>query len=285
MSNRRIIIMGNMGRPDVKEQIAALDTWFAGRAEVAWVGSTKDRPPDLTDVHLCVVFGGDGTLLAAARALAGSSVPLLGVNMGKLGFLAEFNVEHFQRHFEDILAGRVEPTERMMLQVQVESRRGKGFTSPAANDVAICAGQPFRMIQLNLIEADRAIVHYHGDGLIVSTPTGSTAYNMSAGGPIMEPTLQAIVITPIAPHSLTLRSIAIRPDRQIKILAERVNTGSAVIIDGQINTGLYEGDAVCIRRAERDVKIIPHPGRTFFGTLTSKLHWGTSPHQNIQPRQ
>jgi NAD+ kinase len=284
MPSPRIIIMGHLSREGVPQQIEQLRDWFSRRVEVAWIGSTHDQPPPLEGAVLCVVFGGDGTILAAARALVGRNLPLLGVNMGKLGFLAEFNVEHLQKHFDDILAGKVQPTRHMLLQMCVRSSQGKPFSSPVANDVAISAGPPFRMIHLMLSQGGRPIVQYHGDGLIVSTPTGSTAYNMSAGGPIMEPTLEAIALTPIAPHSLTIRPIVVRSDRLLNIAAVKVNPGTMAIVDGQLSAPLCEGDQVTISRLEQDLLIVPHPGRTFFQTLTGKLQWGRSPHESPDAR-
>jgi len=278
MAAKRIIILGNFSKPGVADQIEALRTWFGERAEVLSVGPS-DRPISQADqADLCIVFGGDGTLLWAARALAGADVPLMGVNMGKLGFLAEYNVEHMQRHFEAILAGEIPAAERMMLDVRVSNCREHHFESLAANDVAVLAGAPFRLIDLGVARQDEGIARYLGDGLVISTPTGSTGYNMSAGGPIMEPTLEALAITPVAPHSLSIRPIVVGTDKPIRITAKRVNVGSAVIIDGQISGELCDGDVVEVRRAGYRMRVFPHPGRSFFRTLTTKLQWGQSPH-------
>ncbi len=279
MPPQRVLIVGNMQKPGVAEQIEALRPWFAERVEVAAVASARDLLPAAgAGADLCVAFGGDGTLLAAARMLAGTGVPLLGVNMGKLGFLAEFSVEHMQKHLDDILAGKIRPTERLMLDVAVADCAHHELRSPAANDVAISAGQPFRMIDLNVACGDDRIARYLGDGLVVAAPSGSTGYTMSAGGPILEPTLDALAITPVAPHTLSMRPIVVRSDVPVRITATRVNPGTAVIIDGQISSGLCDGDTVVVRRAERGAFIVPHPGRRFFTTLADKLQWGLSPH-------
>lgn len=279
MASKRIVILGNMSKPGVADRIEALRPWFQARVEVLAVLPVGEPvPPDASSADLCVVFGGDGTLLAASRALYRTGVPLLGVNMGKLGFLADFSVEHMQKHFAEILQGKVAPTERMMLEVRVVDCKHHCFRSPAANDVAIAAGSPFRMIDLKVTRGGRQIARYVGDGLVVATPTGSTGYNMSAGGPIIEPMLEAVVITPVAPHSLSLRPIVVRSDEAICITASRVNPGTTVIIDGQVSANLCDGDTVEIRRADMPVRIIPHPGRCFFETLTRKLQWGRSPH-------
>jgi len=279
MAGKNVLILGNMAKAGVPEQIDSLRGWFDDRVRIVAVRSARDPlPTDCREADLCIVFGGDGTLLAAARALAGSDVPLLGVNMGKLGFLAEFTVEHMQKHLDAILTGPARPTERMMLDVSILRDGATAFASPAANDVAVSAGEPFRMIDLHVTRDGDRIARYRGDGLIVATPTGSTGYNMSAGGPILEPTLDAVAITPIAPHSLSLRPITVGIDRPIRVLAKIVNAGTAVIVDGQVRAALGENDVLEIRRAARPMRIVPHPGRAFFQTLADKLQWGRSPH-------
>ena len=276
---KSVIILGNMAKPLVSEKIAELRGWFERRCRIAAVcAADAPLPAEAAGADLCVVLGGDGTLLAAARLLADAGVPLMGVNMGKLGFLAEFNIEHMQKHFDDVLAGAVKPVDRMMLDVSV-TRDGKTvFGSPAANDVVISAGAPFRMIDLHVAGDGKQIAQYLGDGLLIATPTGSTGYNMSAGGPIMEPALDAMTITPIAPHSLTLRPIVVGSDRRIEVRAGHVNSGTAIIIDGQVTAGLSDGDMIVVGKAARGARIIPHPGRSFFQTLSHKLKWGISPH-------
>ncbi|MDY6913190.1 MAG: NAD(+)/NADH kinase [Planctomycetota bacterium] len=279
MARKKILIFANFDKPGMAEQVEALRPWLEKHVEVLAVQPAgSPAGAEASGADLCVVLGGDGTLLAAARILAEMAVPLLGVNMGKLGFLAEFNIEHMKKHFGDILAGRIQPTERMMLQVSLTGCKRHSFRSPAANDVAIAAGQPFRMIDLHVAQGGEHIAQYLGDGVVISTPTGSTGYNMSAGGPIMAPMLDAITITPIAPHSLSMRPIVVRTDRPIRVTAARLNEGSAVIIDGQISTGLCDGDVLEVGRASTPMRIFPHPGRAFFDTLTTKLQWGRSPH-------
>ncbi len=281
MPRKKVLILGNMDKPGVSEQIETLRPFFARRVDLLAVSPAMgDLPVGADSADLCVVFGGDGTLLSAVRMLAGTSVALLGVNMGKLGFLAEFNVEHLQKHFDDILDGKILPTERMMLDVCVRSCDEESFCSPVANDIAIAAGAPFRMIDLHVTQNGRHIARYLGDGLILATPTGSTGYNMSAGGPIIEPTLDALAITPVAPHTLSLRPIVVQLAEPIEIVAAGVNEGTSVLIDGQVRHKLCAGNVVEVRRSPLPARVVPHPGRTFFETLASKLHWGHSPHHH-----
>jgi len=282
MAYTRVIILGNMTKAGVPETIEALKPWFERLVTVLGVlPADRAGPDDVRPADLCMVFGGDGTLLQAARNVAAAGVPLLGVNMGKLGFLAEFTVDVLQNHLEAILAGQVAPTERMMLEMTLRRGDADHFQATALNDVVIQAGEPFRMIDLDVSQDGGTISRYLGDGLAICTPTGSTAYNLSVGGPILEPTLDAIVITPFAPHTLALRPIVVRSHNAIHITATRVNAGSAVIIDGQATMGLADGDTVCVRRSETVARIIPCPGRTFFETLSSKLQWGQSPHHSV----
>jgi NAD+ kinase len=279
VSKKAIIILGHMTKPDVPQQIDELRPWFEQRVEVLGVQRADEACVDACpQADFAVVFGGDGTILHAARNLAQANVPLIGVNMGKLGFLAEFTVAELKEHFETILAGKVEPTTRMLLDVSVTTCEKPSFRSIAVNDVAIQAGAPFRMIDLNVEQDGGTISRYLGDGLVISTPTGSTAHNLSIGGPILEPTLDAVVITPLAPHTLALRPIVVRSDKTIRITAVKVNEGTTVIADGQATTALCEGATVDVRRSDITIETIPCPGRDVFRTLTNKLQWGLSPH-------
>ncbi len=278
MSDTTILILGNTAKRGVAEQIEALLPWFKARCGVNVIATDcLSLPPEARSAALAIVLGGDGTMLWAARLLAGHDIPMIGVNMGKLGFLAEYDVAHMQKHFDDLVAGRLAPSRRIMLEARVIGPGSEGFSSPAVNDVVVSAGQPFRMIELSLEQGSSYIAGYRGDGLVIATPTGSTAYNMSVGGSIMDPALEAIAITPIAPHSLTIRPIVVRPDETIRVTAVKVNAGSAVIIDGQVSSHLNPGQVIEVRKAPYCLKLIPHPGRAFYQTLSDKLQWGQNP--------
>ncbi len=277
--SKKVLIVGNFSKEGVAEQIETLRGWLESRCILTAVVGVHDELDEKTRrADLCLVFGGDGTLLSAARSLAGTKTAMMGVNMGKLGFLAEFSVEDFKSHLDAVLAGRIEPAERMMLEVRLETDGRDAFTSPAANDVAICAGPPFRMIDLHVAQAGANVAQYLGDGLVIATPTGSTGYNLSTHGPILDPTLDAVTITPIAPHTLTMRPIVVRSDKPVEILAQKVNAGSQMLIDGQVTRPLSDGDVVRVSRAQTPMLLISHPQRGFFRTLCEKLSWGRSPH-------
>ena len=278
MPDKRILIIVNRDKAGASEQIETLRPFFTELAEVVGVVDVLGDE-DLTDVQadLCIVFGGDGTLLATARRLAPSGIAMMGVNMGKLGFLADFSVEQMTEHLDAVLAGKVRPIERMMLQAVVSGGK-EAFSSLAANDVAIAAGEPFRMIELCVSCGEDRIATFMGDGVIVATPTGSTGYSLSAGGPILEPATEAMVITPVAPHTLSMRPIVVGADAAIRITADRLNPGTTLFVDGQVSTPIQAGLTVEIRRADCAAKIISNPDGTFFRTLIDKLHWARSPH-------
>ena len=235
-----------------------------------------------------MVLGGDGTILSAARAVARRPMPLVGVNLGKLGFLAEYTVGDLKTHLNHLLAGEVQAVERIMLDVSVGSPGRRAFHCQAVNDVTLAAGPPFRMIDLlvdvetptHSADGPRSMWRYRGDGIVVATPTGWTGYNLSAGGPILEPQLEAIVVAPLAPHSLSLRPVVLRAEAAVCITATRVNRGSALIVDGQISRPFRTGDRVEVRRSHAVMKLVPHPGRSFFQMLADKLQWGKSPHHD-----
>ncbi|MCP4376726.1 MAG: NAD(+)/NADH kinase [bacterium] len=278
MSDKKILILANYSKTGVSDQVDILKPWVQQRAEVvATLAVDQLATQELPQADLCIVLGGDGTLLAAARALAHTNTPLLGVNMGKLGFLAEFNIEQMREHFDDVLTGKISPTKRIMFEVSVHQNGKETFCSPVANEVAVAAGKPFRMIDLEVSRGGEKIAKYLGDGVVIATPTGSTGYNMSIGGPIIEPTLDAIVISPLAAHTLSMRPILVQGDKPIVVQAVKVNEGTSVMIDGQLTCELTDGDIIEIHRAEYFTQIIPHPAYGFFRTLTTKLKWGHIP--------
>ena len=255
---KNILIVANLTKNNVADHLQRVRPWLEQRAHIAAVIDVAGRDTGhIPPADLCMTFGGDGTLLTAARMVAERGMPIMGVNLGKLGFLVDFNIEHMQLHLDDILAGNMQYTERMMLQVRVGEGHG-AFT--------------------HVGHGEQQVASYLGDGVVVSTPTGSTAYSLSLGGPILEPTLQAILITPIAPHTLSMRPIVVPADASLCIIAKRVNPGSTMVIDGQISHALVDNECLHIHRAMHSAKIVSHPGRWFYRRLTDKLQWGQGPH-------
>lgn len=273
-----MVVFGDPNKARVTEEIERFCSFVTGKARItARCGLDKCNPNVLKDADFAVVFGGDGTIILAARQLCYSSVAVIGVNLGKLGFIAEFGVEELKECFDDIISGRAGVEKRLMLNCRVSSDGKEKFSSIAVNDVFISAGDPFRAIELKILVDGQSIAGCMSDGVIIATPTGSTAYNLSAGGPILSSRLQAMTVTPICPHSLSFRPIVINADSKVEVWGQRVNKGTTVSIDGQISLGLETGDMVSVERAEVDFKIVNNPLRTQWDTLATKLRWAEKP--------
>ncbi|MHC4799713.1 MAG: NAD(+)/NADH kinase, partial [Planctomycetota bacterium] len=231
----------------------------------------------LKDADFAVVFGGDGTIIAAARQLSQCNVPVIGVNLGKLGFLAEFSVEELKEFFERIIKGKVVVEKRMMLNCGIFRNGAEKFSSAAINDVFVTSGPPFRMVELRISVDGQPLAGCVSDGLVICTPTGSTAYSLSAGGPILGGKMEAMVVTPICPHSLSFRPIVINADSKVEVFGIRVNEGTTVSIDGQISCKLSIDDVVRVERHKGDFLVVNNPLRTQWDTLATKLSWAEKP--------
>jgi NAD+ kinase len=225
-------------------------------------------------VDLLVVLGGDGTLLSAVRALDGCEVPVLGVNLGRLGFLTEIALDELYPTLERVLAGEVLTEPRTMLTCGVERGGRAVATYRVLNDVVLNNGALARISDYTVRVDGRRVSTYRSDGFIVATPTGSTAYNLSAGGPIVSPALPALVLTPICPHTLTHRPILVPDTAPVEICLESKNGEVYLTLDGQQGVELEEGDVVRVAKAPRRVLLVRSPERDFFQVLRSKLHWG-----------
>jgi NAD+ kinase len=234
----------------------------------------KTRQQIVQEADLVLVLGGDGTMLAASREAAPRGIPILPVNLGGLGFLTSFTLEELYPALEEALAGRVAIDERVLLLVE-RTHDGSILTRQhALNEAVVHKGTPARMIELELHIDGGFVCRYRADGLIVATPTGSTAYSMSAGGPIVHPAVHSILVTPICPHTLSDRPVVVPDTSQIELrMAE--NTDSIFLsMDGQIGVPLQAGDRVRITRAPERLKLIHLPKKTYFEILRNKLKWG-----------
>lgn len=227
------------------------------------------------EIDLAIIVGGDGTLLSIARHLAPYGVPLIGVNRGRLGFLADIGVDQMLEDIGHILDGEYHSETRLLLSSEI-MRMGKIVHSATAlNDVIVTKGELARMIEFEIFLGGEFVNSSRGDGVIVASPTGSTAYAMSAGGPVLHPTLPALAVVPICPHTLSFRPLVVSSDSVIEI----VMTGSSgqhahVSFDGQSSMALSDGDHIFVRRAEHSVELVHPARRSYFDVLRQKLHWG-----------
>ncbi len=227
------------------------------------------------DADLIIAVGGDGTMLHAASITNGMDVPLLGVNRGRLGFLTDVSPDEMLQSLDQILGGNYSRESRLRLAATLVSRSGEKRTALALNDIVLQRRDTGRMLDFETRIADRYVNTYMGDGLIVATPTGSTAYALSCGGPIIEPRLDAIVVVPICPHTLSVRPIVIPANQEIEVtLLEREDTSAEISVDGHSMGAFAPEDKLLIEPSDKRITLIHPPGYDFYEILRSKLHWG-----------
>ena len=284
MERPKLIIFGDPNRRHATEAMERFVSFACDRAQIL-TNAFRDRCPDETlhQADFAVVFGGDGTILSTARRLSETHIPVIGVNVGRLGFLAEFAPDEIESLFDEVVTGKAVVEERMMLRCRIRRGGAEPFCAAAVNDVIISAGVPFGMIELQLSVQGQALAACTGDGVILSTPTGSTAYNLAAGGPILAGNLAAVVINPICPHSLSFRPIVISADSSVEIQPVRINRGTAVLLDGQVEHTLQMDDRIMIERHPGSFRVVHNPLRTRWDTLAGKLNWAGPPKYNSRP--
>jgi NAD+ kinase len=283
----RFGIIANMDRPDAERVVGRIIEW-AGLHGVtlhfcdllkARVGRgqsfmPREKLPENTDV--IVSLGGDGTMLSTARAVGAHGTPILGINLGYLGFLTQLTPAALEVTLDSILDHRYQIEERMVALVMVEN--GARLTYPCAlNDVVVDRGQVSRIIHLDLYANDSFICSYAADGLIISTPTGSTAYSLAAGGPIVNPRLSVFVATPISPFSLTTRPILFSENDILRVMTRSKHSEPVLTLDGQVACNLDKESSFTVRKADYCIKIVVLHKDSFYEVLRSKLHWGRLP--------
>ena len=294
---KRIILLANKNKPEVEEALNELRPWLSKRAKIVAEPilneNEKQDTQEWPNADLAIILGGDGTILGQARAIVHLQLPIIGVNFGKLGFLAEFSIKDLQEHWDKIIQGKCPTSSRTMLLAQVLDCEAPDinenpideshirYTSLALNEAVITNGPPFRMIDLELSIApglyNSGTTKFSGDGVIIATPSGSTAYNLSAGGPIISPGLDVLAITPICPHSLSFRPIVIDSDAIVSIRCLRLNQGTTLVLDGQNYISLSAEEQVCITKYSQELKLIHNPSLPYWKKLATKMQWASSP--------
>lgn len=279
MTKPKLILFADPKRPNATEALRQFLGFASNKVEILANCLEGDCPVEsLRKAEFAIVFGGDGTILEAARQLCETEVPVIGVNVGKLGFLAEFSLGELESLFGRIIIDRDLLLERRMV-LRCRLRR-KGLVivdAKSVNDVVIAAGSPFNMIELQIEVGGQFLAGCIGDGVIVSTPTGSTAHNLSAGGPILAADLSAVVLTPICPHSLSFRPIVIDADGKVCIRALRANENTTLLLDGRLRQELCVGDEVVVEKHPGKFLVVHNPLRTQWDTLATKLKWAEKP--------
>jgi NAD+ kinase len=285
MSIKRIGIISKPKKTEIREVLPSLIQWLRERQVEVFIDKetgallesiekamTRNEMPGQVD--LLVVLGGDGTLLAAARALNRKSVPILAVNLGGLGFLTVITKEELYPTLELVLAGDFK-TERRV-QIEGELVRADEVISSflALNDVVLNKGAIARILDFDVLVNGRFISTFKSDGLIVSTPTGSTAYSLAAGGPIVTPTVEAFVVTPICAHTLTNRPLVLPDSVQIEVVVKSQREVAYLTVDGQVGIATHSEDTVRLRKASSSVELVQPPAKDYFEILRQKLKWG-----------
>jgi len=274
----RVAIFSDPSKGSADKAVERFCKFSAGKVEIAaQYNVNKCELETLQGCDYAVVFGGDGSIISAARFLCDSNVPVIGVNLGKLGYLAEYNIYELEVFFDKVFSGKVAIEKRMILRCGIENNGKVVFESRAVNEVFITAGAPYQMIELQIKVDGESLTGCISDGLIISTPTGSTAYNLSAGGPILSGSMEAIVITAMCPHSLSFRPIVISAESTVEVIGLSVNKGTTVSADGQISQRLKKGEKVVIRREKGSFLVVNNPIRTQWDTLAAKLGWAEKP--------
>jgi NAD+ kinase len=279
----RIFVLGNAGKPGVREEAERLVPFLRRHADITVFDLEQERDLQDQDADMALVLGGDGAILRAARQMAYRQVPVLGVNLGKLGFLADLRPDELRAAFPRVAQGEYRTTRHVMIEGSIgQSPGSQSFLG--LNEVLVRSGRSFHMIDLDLAIDGETVDRFSGDGLLVSTPVGSTGHNLSAGGPILGQELEAFVVTPICPHALTSRPVVDSSRKEYRIQLGNNAADAVLIVDGQETGALVPEHPIIVRRASVDFRLVKVPGRTYYQTLRDKLHWGTPLRYATEPQ-
>ncbi len=262
--------------PSAKETAERVEEFLKGKGVYvkSHINLRGGKPVNFEGFQLAVVVGGDGTFLACARLACRYGVPLLGINEGRFGFLTEVEKEEFEEVLVRVLKGEIKPQKRMMLCANL-LRDGKELhLGDYLNDVVLSKASLARMVEVEVGTKEESILKVYGDGVIVSSPTGSTAYALSAGGPILYPVSEALLFVPICPHTLSNRPLVLPPDFELRLLNHSEDSMAYLTLDGQEGMELRRGDVVMVKRSSHYCLMYPNPKRSFFNILKEKLRWG-----------
>lgn len=283
---KSIGIIANIKKPLTKEMVENIIQWakqnkvdfFLDEELSALVGYKEKSSPREKLWQLCemiISLGGDGTMLTSARAVGEHQTPILGINLGGLGFLTEITSNDLDKTLDKLKNGGFFIEKRMVLETEVEGL--KKLDQYALNDVVLDKGEVARLFHMHLYADDEFICSYSADGLIISTPTGSTAYCLAAGGPIINPRTNVIIVSPICPHTFASRPIIFSENENLKVVVELAQREAVLTIDGQMAFHLKSGSSVLVRKAKHSVNLIKFKDRSFYDILRTKLHWGARP--------
>ena len=274
----RIAILGNGTKPEVREEAARLaEAVRAAGLGLAGVDLASDTDLSGLAADVALVLGGDGTVLHTARRMGDLPTPVLGINLGRLGFLADLTPTAVLARLEDLARRRYTVDNLMTLSCTLTTRDGAAQQFRGLNDVVLRAAPAFHLLDIGLCIDGESVMTYRGDGLILATPVGSTAYSLSAGGPILPHDAQMFVVTPICAHTLTQRPLVDGAHKTFEVFPRGEEVAMYLVVDGQVQVPLATGDRVVVRRGGTPFPMVRLPGHSFYRTLRDKLGWGTSP--------
>lgn len=274
----KVIVLARDQRRRIRDAWSRIEKFLDNRDDVEIVAEAITE--DLTEIpeaDIALVLGGDGAILRACRQFDRNQIPILGINLGRLGFLADLTLDQFEEQIDNIVDCKYKTVSHLMFETTYRSVEGKEESHLGLNDVAICAGGSLGMFDVKLEIDDEEVTTYSGDGVIISTPVGSTAHSLSAGGPILRQDIHAFVITPICPHTLTIRPMVDRADCVYRLTVPDADEGVTAVIDGQIRIPMRPGDSLELRKADVEFLLVRLPDHNYYNTLHRKLGWDGQP--------
>lgn len=283
----RLGVVGHTGYPGLAAALDTLHTLASAlnlelRLETEVAAGSTDRRLDAPDqIDALLTLGGDGTLLRGARLLEGHQVPILGVNMGRLGFLTCCPADQLETSLMRFARGDFAVESRMLLRAAVlDANRRERASWLALNDVVVHKGGFARVVSLRVTVDEDLIASYSADGVVIATPTGSTAYSLSAGGPVVVPTLETLIVTPVSAHTLAIRPVVLPASARISVHGDDAPEELMITVDGQVGTTFQSGETLSVSKADQYMKIVRFSGSSFFATLRQKLGWGGIPERD-----
>jgi len=280
----RAILLALGERGDVLAEAQRLRPMIERHVTIAACDYSGSKDMSQVAAGVAIVLGGDGSILRAVHQMGHRQLPVIAVNLGRLGFLADLSPAELPDVLADFCAGKLHVIEHLMFVCRVLRNRQVVVEQLGLNEVAVQGGQPFRITDIDLYVDSEPVTTYSCDGLIVSTPVGSTAHSLSAGGPILRKDLQAFVVSPISPHTLTNRPVVDSADRVYEIVVDAPCSQTAVVVDGRVLCTLQAGDRVQVERAAEQFKLVTAPGHNYYRTLREKLGWGGRLNLDSKPR-
>lgn len=274
---KNVIIIGNGEKEKIQEKARELKECIGEICNITEVDLENTLSLEDAEADLVITLGGDGAVLRTTHRMGSNQMPLLGVNLGKLGFLSTIESDEIDSVLPNLLSSDLRITERSRLICRLSQEDEDDVLYSSLNDAVITRGGISRMVSMDVRVNQHELANFSGDGLIISTPTGSTAHNLSAGGPVMDPELKAFVITPLAPHTLSLRPYVVSGQKTIQVQINKSPEKAVLTADGQLFHEVQSGDQLTIQTADNPAQLVTLPDRSFYATLNKKLNWGSSP--------